>query len=128
MHSTHLLALVSQAGLAEGVQSVSPAHCTHAPVVDLHTGRARFLVEQPSTGASCVPQPTQVCELPQMGLLGSLQSVLLRRPTHWLGVRLQKAGATPPSAPPSAPPSTPPSALPAQSPFARHPTHLPLVP
>jgi hypothetical protein len=58
-----------------------------------------------------------------MGLLGSVQSLLLRQPTHWLVVVLQK----PPSTPPSAPPSTPPSASPTQSLVATHPTHLPLV-
>jgi hypothetical protein len=93
------------------------------PAAALHTGRTAFFVVQPSTGASWEPQATQVSVVPQMGLLGSVQSLLLRQPTHWLVVVLQK----PPSTPPSAPPSTPPSASPTQSLVATHPTHLPLV-
>jgi hypothetical protein len=121
-HSTHLLA-VSHAGMVEVLQSESPPHSTHVPAAALHTGSVAFLVAQPSTGASWEPQATQVCEVPQMGLLGSLQSVLLRQPTQRLVVVLQKPATTPPSAPPS----TPPSASPVQSLVVTHSTHLPLV-
>jgi hypothetical protein len=118
-HSTHLFA-VSQAGIVDVLQSESPPHSTHVPAAALHTGIVEFLVVQPSTDE---PQATQVCAVPQMGLLGSLQSLLLRQPTHWLVVVLQKPATTPPSPPPS----TPPSASPTQSLVATHPTHLPLV-
>jgi hypothetical protein len=121
-HSTHLLA-VSQAGIVDVLQSESPPHSTHVPAAALHTGMVELFVAQLSTGASWEPQATQISVVPQMGLLGSLQSLLLRQPTHWLVVVLQKPATTPPSAPPS----TPPSASPTQSLVATHPTHLPLV-
>jgi hypothetical protein len=123
------LAEVSQAEAVDALQSPSALHSTHAPVSALQTGRAGFLLAQPSVGASCRPQPTQLFWLPQMGLAGSLQFAWSRQPTHCLVVKSQNPEDTPPSAPPSVPPSAPASegpALPAQLSLLKHPTHLPL--
>ena len=123
LHSTHLFVVgLHTPSPASPRQSAFPVHSTHAPVSGLHTGTAGFLLAQVPADTPGEPQPTQVCELPQMGLFGSLQSSCSRQPTHWFVVVLQNPAA----APPSAPPSTPPSALLVQSLLTKHPTHLPL--
>jgi hypothetical protein len=85
LHSTQVLV----AGLhtripASLAQFALPVHSTQVPVSALHTGRAGFLVAQLSADTPGAPQPTQVCALPQMGRLASLQSVWTRHSTHWL--------------------------------------------
>jgi hypothetical protein len=74
---------VLQTGLLVEVQCRFAVHSTQVPLVRLHAARLAFLAEQPFVGALVSPQLTQICPLPQIGLLAVVHWLLVVHSTHF---------------------------------------------